>query len=49
MVGRNRFFFRSAATPASLGGGLEAWRGFYSSVRPAHLQLQGERMAIALR
>ncbi|KAH7882934.1 ribonuclease H-like domain-containing protein [Phlebopus sp. FC_14] len=39
MVGRNRFFFRSAATPAPLGGGLEAWQGFYSSVRPAHKQL----------
>ncbi|KAL0948418.1 hypothetical protein HGRIS_010999 [Hohenbuehelia grisea] len=39
MVGRNRFFFRSAMTPASLGGGLEAWKGFYTSVRPAHNQL----------
>lgn len=25
--------------PASLGGGLEAWKGFYTSVRPAHNQL----------
>jgi eukaryotic translation initiation factor 2C len=39
LVGRNRFFFPTAATPVSLGGGLEAWRGFYSSVRPAHNQL----------
>ncbi|KIK78298.1 hypothetical protein PAXRUDRAFT_834618 [Paxillus rubicundulus Ve08.2h10] len=39
MVGRNRYFFRSAAQPHSLGGGLEAWQGFYSSVRPAHKQL----------
>ncbi|KIP05634.1 hypothetical protein PHLGIDRAFT_91914 [Phlebiopsis gigantea 11061_1 CR5-6] len=40
MVGRNKFFHRSAAEPpASIGGGLEAWRGFYSSVRPAHRQL----------
>ena len=40
MVGRNKFFHRSAAEPpASIGGGLEAWRGFYSSVRPAHKQL----------
>ncbi|KAG9307964.1 ribonuclease H-like domain-containing protein [Chiua virens] len=39
MVGRNRYFFRAAAQPVSLGGGLEAWKGFYSSVRPAHKQL----------
>lgn len=40
MVGRNRFFFRSnEAPPFTLGGGLEAWRGFYSSVRPAYKQL----------
>ncbi|KAF9242311.1 ribonuclease H-like domain-containing protein [Melanogaster broomeanus] len=39
MVGRNRYFFRSAAQPYKLGGGLEAWKGFYSSVRPAHKQL----------
>src|SRR6266478_4781747 len=39
MVGRNRFFFPSAAPPVSLGGGLEAWKGFYSSVRPAFKQL----------
>ncbi|PPR00949.1 hypothetical protein CVT24_000256 [Panaeolus cyanescens] len=39
MIGRNRFFFKSAMMPFDLGGGLEAWRGFYSSVRPAHNQL----------
>jgi len=39
MVGRNRFFFRSPGESISLGGGLEAWKGFYSSVRPAHNQL----------
>ncbi|KAJ7672569.1 argonaute-like protein, partial [Mycena polygramma] len=40
MVGRNRFFFPSQVErPVPLGGGLEAWRGFYSSVRPAHQQL----------
>ncbi|KAH8101753.1 argonaute-like protein [Cristinia sonorae] len=40
MVGRNKFFHPSAAQPPfNLGGGLEAWRGFYSSVRPAHKQL----------
>jgi eukaryotic translation initiation factor 2C len=40
MVGRNRFFFPSErAPPVPLGGGLEAWRGFYSSVRPAYKQL----------
>ncbi|KAJ7481492.1 argonaute-like protein [Mycena latifolia] len=39
MVGRNRFFFPSGERPVPLGGGLEAWRGFYSSVRPAHKQL----------
>jgi len=39
LVGRNRFFFPSAMQPADLGGGLVAWRGFYSSARPAHNQL----------
>ena len=39
MVGRNRYFFRAAAQPQSLGGGLEAWQGFYSSVRPTFKQL----------
>ncbi|OSC99670.1 Piwi-domain-containing protein [Trametes coccinea BRFM310] len=40
MVGRNKFFHPSpTAPPVNLGGGLEAWRGFYSSVRPAWKQL----------
>jgi hypothetical protein len=39
MVGRNRFFFPSASPPFPLGSGLEAWRGFYSSVRPSFNQL----------
>ncbi|KAK0465234.1 argonaute-like protein [Desarmillaria tabescens] len=39
LVGRNRFFFAAAAPPVPLGGGLQAWRGFYSSVRPSHNQL----------
>ncbi|KAI0768207.1 Piwi domain-containing protein [Trametes elegans] len=40
MVGRNKFFHPSpAAPPVPLGGGLEAWRGFYTSVRPAWKQL----------
>lgn len=26
-------------SPVSLGGGIEAWKGFYSSVRPAWKQL----------
>ncbi|KIJ43810.1 hypothetical protein M422DRAFT_47658 [Sphaerobolus stellatus SS14] len=35
-VGRERFFFRSLTEthPLNLGAGLEAWKGFYSSVRP---------------
>ena len=37
MVGRNRFFFPQETF--SLGGGLEAWKGFYSSVRPTYNQL----------
>ncbi|KAL4072209.1 Piwi domain-containing protein [Scleroderma yunnanense] len=39
VVGRNKYFFRAAAEPYPIGGGLEAWKGFYSSVRPAHQQL----------
>ena len=40
VIGRTKFFHPSAAQrPIPLGGGLEAWRGFYSSVRPAHRQL----------
>ncbi|OJA18329.1 hypothetical protein AZE42_02798 [Rhizopogon vesiculosus] len=36
---RQARYFRSAATPSNLGGGLEAWKGFSTSVRPAHGQL----------
>ena len=40
MIGQNKFFHPSPASPpVSLGGGLEAWRGFYSSVRPSWRQL----------
>ena len=39
MVGKNRWFFPSASPPYPLGAGLEAWRGFYSSVRPSFSQL----------
>ncbi|KAI0267268.1 argonaute-like protein [Gloeopeniophorella convolvens] len=39
MVGRNRYFFPSASLPFPLGGGLEAWKGFYTSVRPSFSQL----------
>ncbi|KAH8993572.1 argonaute-like protein [Lactarius hatsudake] len=39
VVGRNRYFFPSASPPVSLGGKLEAWMGFYSSVRPSFSQL----------
>ncbi|OCH92760.1 Piwi-domain-containing protein, partial [Obba rivulosa] len=37
MVGRNKYYHPPALW--TLGGGLEAWRGFYSSVRPAYKQL----------
>jgi len=39
VVGRNRYFFPSASPPFPLGGGLEAWKGFYSSIRPSFNQL----------
>ena len=39
VVGRNRHFFPKASPPVSLGGKLEAWMGFYSSVRPSFNQL----------
>lgn len=40
MVGRNKFFHPSDTMQAvPLGGGIEAWRGFYSSVRPSWKQL----------
>jgi eukaryotic translation initiation factor 2C len=39
MVGRNKWFFPTPGQAAPLGGGLEAFRGFYSSVRPSFQQL----------
>ncbi|KIK64934.1 hypothetical protein GYMLUDRAFT_39338 [Collybiopsis luxurians FD-317 M1] len=40
VVGRNKFFFPGPNSPAvPLGGGVEALRGFYSSVRPSFDQL----------
>ncbi|KAF8603355.1 argonaute-like protein [Ceratobasidium sp. AG-I] len=39
MVGRNKWFFPTPSSGAPLGGGLEAFRGFYSSVRPSFQQL----------
>ena len=40
-VGRNRYFFKddSGAPPMSLGRGIEAWQGFFMSVRPTYKQL----------
>ncbi|KAI6110019.1 Piwi domain-containing protein [Pisolithus sp. B1] len=34
-----RSFFTKDAGKVALGGGLEAWKGFYQSVRPTHNQL----------
>ncbi|QRV95662.1 protein argonaute 5 [Ceratobasidium sp. AG-Ba] len=39
MVGRNKWFFPTPGQATDLGGGLEAYRGFYSSVRPSFQQL----------
>ena len=42
MLGRNKnkFFHPSVTDPSfALGGALEAFRGFYASVRPVHKQL----------
>ncbi|KAJ3789398.1 argonaute-like protein [Lentinula aff. detonsa] len=38
MVGGNKFFW-PGSSPLPLGGGVEAMRGFYSSVRPSYNQL----------
>ncbi|KAH9920590.1 Piwi-domain-containing protein [Fomitopsis serialis] len=43
-IGRDtqtRFFFRSLTeqSPIMLGGGLEAWRGFFMSIRPTYEQM----------
>ncbi|KAG8713009.1 hypothetical protein FRC11_013600, partial [Ceratobasidium sp. 423] len=39
MVGRNKWFFPSLHQSSDLGLGLEAFRGYYSSVRPSFQQL----------
>lgn len=38
-VGKNRYFFPSSDQKISLGPGVEAWQGFYASVRPTFKQL----------
>lgn len=37
--GKNRYFFPSQERRPSLSPALDAWRGYYSSVRPAYNQL----------
>lgn len=52
-VGRNKFFMPGTGPSMSLGGGLEAVRGFYSSVRTAHNQLMvnvnGKNISLLIR
>ena len=38
-VGKNRYFFPSDSGKIDLGLGVEAWKGFFTSVRPAYKQL----------
>jgi Argonaute linker 1 domain len=38
-VGKNRYFFPSSAERFELGLGIEAWRGYFASVRPTYKQL----------
>ncbi|PCH34807.1 Piwi-domain-containing protein [Wolfiporia cocos MD-104 SS10] len=38
-VGKNRYFFGGSSTPMQLSLGVEAWRGFFISVRPTFKQL----------
>jgi Argonaute linker 1 domain len=38
-VGKNRYFFPSSAKKISLGPRVEAWQGFFASVRPTYKQL----------
>ena len=38
-VGKNRHFFPTAEDKRSLGLGVDAWKGFYTSVRPSYGQL----------
>ncbi|KAH7919917.1 Piwi-domain-containing protein [Leucogyrophana mollusca] len=38
-VGKNRYFFPSPREPFELGLGVEAWKGFFISVRPVYKEL----------
>ncbi|KAF8229226.1 hypothetical protein L208DRAFT_1402452 [Tricholoma matsutake] len=38
-VGKTRYFFPSSARKISLGPRVEAWQGFFASVRPTYKQL----------
>ncbi|KAG6900095.1 hypothetical protein C0993_002943 [Termitomyces sp. T159_Od127] len=38
-VGKNRYFFPASSQKVSLGPGVEAFQGFYTSVRPSYKQL----------
>ncbi|KAG6860668.1 hypothetical protein C0995_008856 [Termitomyces sp. Mi166 len=38
-VGKNRYFFPASSQKVSLGSGVEAFQGFYTSVRPSYKQL----------
>ncbi|KZT01938.1 argonaute-like protein [Laetiporus sulphureus 93-53] len=38
-VGKNRYFFRASSERQALSLGVEAWRGFFISVRPMYKQL----------
>ena len=39
VVERNQYFARTIAEPFKLGGGVEAWKGLCTSVRPVYKQL----------
>ncbi|KAG6897857.1 hypothetical protein C0992_009995 [Termitomyces sp. T32_za158] len=38
-VGKNRYFFPASSQSVNLGTGVEAFQGFYTSVRPSYKQL----------
>ena len=38
-VGKNRYFFPSSAQKIRLGPRVEAWQGFFASVRPTYKEL----------
>ena len=38
-VGKNRYFFPSSDQKIKLGPRVEAWQGFFASVRPTYKQL----------